>query len=58
MRRFLPRLFQSELFVCHLDVFLQRVNKGHDYSGLFPKTEKNLAGSLDRLDRTSEYCES
>ena len=58
MRPLLPRLFQSELFVCHLDVSLQRVNKGHDHCGLFPLTAKNLAGSLDRLDRTSEYFES
>jgi hypothetical protein len=58
MRSFLPRLFQSELFVCHLDVSLQRVNKGHDHCGLFPPTAKNLAGSLDRLDSNGEYCES
>ena len=57
MRLFLPRLFQSELFVCHLDVSLQRVNKGPDHCGLFPRTEKNLAGSLDCLDRTNEYFE-
>jgi len=40
-----------------MDVSLQRVNKGHDDSGLFPWTENYLAGSLDPLDRTSEYFE-
>src|SRR5690242_15855488 len=46
MRRFLPRLFQSELFVCHLDVSLHRVNKGHDHCGLFPVTAKKLASGV------------